>query len=48
MRRSLAMLTPGVQGLSREDALALLDELCHLQVKLDHLREALRQLADEA
>ena len=48
LRRSMAMLTPGVKALTREDALTLLDELYDVQARLDRLREALRRLAEEA
>lgn len=48
MRRSLAMLSPGVQALTREDAIALVEELAAVQDRLDHLREGLRRLIDES
>lgn len=48
MRRSLAMLSPGVQALAREDAIALVEELTAVQDRLDHLREGLRRLIDES
>lgn len=44
MRRSLAMLTPGVNALSREEALRLVEELAGVQADLDRLRDGLRQL----
>jgi hypothetical protein len=44
MRRSLAMLTPGVQALTREEALRLVEELVQLQAHLDRLRDGLRRL----
>ena len=48
MRRSLAMLTPGVRALTREEALRLVEELAAVQAQLDRLRDGLRQLiADE-
>lgn len=48
MRRSLAMLSPGVQALSREDAIRLIEELTAVQDRLDHLRDGLRQLIEES
>ena len=48
MRRSLAMLSPGVQALTREDAIALVEELTAVQDRLDHLREGLRRLIDDS
>lgn len=48
MRRSLAMLTPGVRALTREEALTLVEELAAVQAQLDRLRDGLRRLiADE-
>jgi hypothetical protein len=47
MWRSLAMLTPGVQALTREDALRLVEELAQVQAQLDRLREGLRTLLAE-
>jgi hypothetical protein len=48
MRRSLAMLTPGVRALTREEALRLVEELAAVQAQLDRLRDGLRRLiADE-
>ena len=41
------MLTPGVRALTREDAIALVEELTAVQDRLDRLREGLRQLIDE-
>lgn len=46
MRRSLAMLSPGVQALSREDAIALVEELTGVQDQLERLRDGLRRLID--
>lgn len=48
MRRSLAMLSPGVQALSREDAIALVEELTAVQDRLEQLRDGLRRLIEEA
>lgn len=48
MRRSLAMLSPGVQALSREDAIALVEELTAVQDRLQQLRDGLRRLIDES
>lgn len=42
------MLTPGVRALSREDAIALIEELTSVQDRLDRLREGLRQLVDDS
>ena len=48
LRRSIAMLSPGVQApSSREGALALLAEQQDVQQRLRVLREALRSLVDE-
>jgi ABC-type taurine transport system ATPase subunit len=44
LRRSLAMLTPGVPALRREQALELLDELVEVQHRLDRLKRELRRL----
>lgn len=41
------MLSPGVQALSREDAIRLVEELTAVQDRLDHLRDGLRRLIDE-
>jgi hypothetical protein len=46
-RRSIVMLTPGVGALSREEALALLEELAAVRERLDKLQIGLRQLLDE-
>lgn len=48
LRRSLMMLSPGVPGLSREEALRLVEELCSLEERLDQLVAGLRQLLDHA
>lgn len=42
------MLTPGVEALSRKEALSLLEELADLQQRLDHLQAGLRRLLNEA
>jgi hypothetical protein len=47
MRRSLAMLTPGVKALSREEALRLVEELAAVQDQLDRLRDGLRRLIED-
>ena len=48
LRRSVAMLTPGARALTREQALALMEELQDVQQRLAQLRAALRRLVDEA
>jgi hypothetical protein len=48
LRRSLAMLTPGVRALTREEALQLVEELAAVEDQLDRLRDGLRQLLDGA
>ncbi len=47
MRRSLAMLTPGVRALTREEALQLVEELADVQAQFDRLREGLRSLIED-
>jgi hypothetical protein len=47
LKRSIAMLTPGQQALSREQAMLLLTELSDVQERLDRLRAGLRQLLEE-
>lgn len=47
LRRSMAMLSPGAQALSREEALTILEELADVQHHLDHLKGGLRRLIDE-
>lgn len=47
LRRSIAMLTPGVSALSREEAMDLLGELVEVQERVDRLRAGLRRLLDE-
>lgn len=42
------MLTPGARALSREKALALLEELTEVHPRLDRLSASLRRLIDEA
>lgn len=44
LRRSLAMLTPGVRALTREEALDLVEELADVRKRLDQLEEGLRAL----
>ncbi len=44
LRRSLAMLTPGMRALTREEALQLVEELAEVQAQLDRLRDGLRRL----
>ena len=46
MGLSLAMLTPGVLALSREEALRLVQELADVQAELDRLRAGLRRLLE--
>jgi hypothetical protein len=49
IRRSLAMLRPGqLPGLTRDEAMSLVTELQALQGHLEHLKDELRRLADEA
>lgn len=48
MRRSLAMLRPGVQALTREEALRLVDQLARVEAELGRLRAGLRALLDES
>lgn len=48
LRRSLIMLTPGVAGLTREDAIRLVDELCEAEERLDRVVSGLRRLLDQA
>lgn len=48
LRRSIAMLTPGQAALTREKALALLEELADVERRLARLKAALRTLADES
>jgi hypothetical protein len=43
----MAMLTPGQNALSREEAMKLLTELTDVQTQLDRLRAGLRKLLDE-
>lgn len=48
MRRSIAMLTPGVPALSREEALGLVAELTDVEARLERLRTDLRRLLDDS
>ena len=48
MRRSIAMLRPEANAMSREQALALLAETAELQARLERLRAGLSSLLDEA
>ncbi len=48
LRRSLIMLSPGVPGLSREEALRLVEELSQAEERLDWLVAGLRRLLDQA
>jgi hypothetical protein len=47
LRRSLAMLTPGVEGLKREDAMALVVELDDVHARLERLRAGLCELLEQ-
>lgn len=47
LRRSLIMLSPGAAGLTREDAIRLVDELCEVEERLDRLLAGLRRLLDQ-
>jgi len=47
LRRSVAMLVPGAQALSREEALRLLSELGEVEQRLARLRAELRRPAEE-
>jgi hypothetical protein len=47
LRRSIVMLPPGSQALSREDAVALIAELQETGRRLRALRDALRQVMAE-
>jgi hypothetical protein len=42
--RSIAMLTPRVMALDREQALRILDELAAMKVELERLKRALHEL----
>lgn len=48
LRRSIALLSPGTRALSREEALALLEELAEVEGTLRSLRAGLRRLVDES
>jgi len=47
LRRSVAKLGPGVQALSREEALRLLSEVGEVEQRLERIRAELRRLAEE-
>ena len=47
LRRSLAMLSPGVRALTREEAIGLVEELAEVQDQLGRLREGLRRLIED-
>jgi hypothetical protein len=47
LRRSIVMLSPGVNALSREEAMRLLSELADAQERLDRLRARLHRLLEE-
>ncbi|MGH9024200.1 MAG: hypothetical protein ACRDV9_14060 [Acidimicrobiia bacterium] len=47
LRRSIVMLSPGVNALSREDAMRLLSELADGQERLDRLRAGLQRLLED-
>jgi hypothetical protein len=44
LRRSLAMLTPGVGALTREEALELVEELADVRERLERLGQGMRAL----
>lgn len=46
-RRSIVMLSPGVNALSREDAMRLLSELADAQERLDRPRAGLHRLLED-
>jgi uncharacterized protein YlxW (UPF0749 family) len=43
LRRSLAMLTPGVGALTREEALELVEELADVRERLERLEQGMRR-----
>jgi hypothetical protein len=47
LRRSIALLQPGVSAMNREDAMRLLGELGEVQARLDRLRRGLAALLAE-
>jgi hypothetical protein len=47
MRRSIAMLQPGVKALSREEAMRLIAELQDVERRLRRLKTGLLRLVDE-
>ena len=48
LRRSLTMLSPGVSGMTREEALRLVEELVDAQERIHHLIAGLRRLLTDA
>jgi hypothetical protein len=48
LHRSLMMLTPGVSGMTREEALRLVEELVDAQERIQQLITGLRQLLVDA
>jgi hypothetical protein len=48
LSRSLMMLSPGVSGLTREEALRLVGELVDAQERIDQLITGLRRLLEDA
>ncbi len=47
LKRSIAMLSPKAMALSRENALALLEELADVKRRLEQLRAGLRRLVED-
>lgn len=48
LRRSLAMLSPEMMALSREEAVRLVEELQQVWEQVDRLRDGLRKLLDDS
>lgn len=48
LRRSLALLAPGVRALTRVESLELVEELAELRSRLDRLEDGLRALLADA
>ena len=48
LRRSLMMLSPGMSGMTREEALRLVEELVDAQERIHQLIEGLRRLLVDA